>query len=114
MAALEVQPLPDLPSAAAAAFHLEYLHRAAVLLRDGAQCLTLMFTAADHTQRGWRLAAVQTLAREHAPARVNAIAGGSASAIKAALTYLSAADGVTGQYLLLDDLGAGLVVEPVQ
>ena len=114
MAALEVQPLPDLPSAAAAAFHLEYLHRAAVLLRDGAQCLTLMFTAADHTHRGWRLAAVQALAREHAPARVNAIAGSSAPAIVAALAYLDAADGVTGQYLPLDDLGAGLVVLPSQ
>ena len=112
MAVLEVQPLPDLPSAAAAAFHLEYLPRAAALLGDGAQCLTLMFNAADHTHSGWRLAAVQTLAREHAPARANAIAGGTASTIKAALAYLDAADGVTGQYLLLDDVGAGPVVDP--
>ena len=114
MAVLEVQPLPDLPSAAAAAFHLEYLPRAAALLGDGAQCLTLVFAAADHTHRGWRLAAVQALAREHAPARVNAIAGASAPAIAAALAYLDAADGVTGQYLPLDDLGAGLVVMSAQ
>ena len=110
MAVLEVQPLPDLPSAAAAAFHLKYLLRAAALLGDGAQCVTLVFPPADHTQRGWRLAAVQALAREHAPARVNAIAGRSAPAITATLAYLDAAEGVTGQYLALDDLGAGLVV----
>lgn len=110
MVVLEVQPLPDLPSAAAALFHLDFLPSAAALLDNGAQCLTLVFTAADHTHRGWRLAAVQTLAREHAPGRVNALAGGNAAAVAAALAYLGAADGVTGQYLPLDDAGAGPVV----
>lgn len=114
MARLEVQPLPDLPSAAAAAFHRDFLPRAAALLQGGAPCLTLVFAAADHTHRGWRLAAVQTLAREHTPARVNAIAGGGAPAIAAAQAYLEAADGVTGQYLPLDDAGAGLVVLPAE
>ena len=112
MAVLEVQPLPDLPSAAAAAFHRDLLPRAAALLEAGASCLTLQFPAGDHTQRGWRLAAVQALAREHAPARVNAIAGGDGAARAAALAYLNAADGVTGQYLHLDDAGAGPVVFP--
>ena len=110
MAVLEVQSLPDLPSAAAAAIHLDYLPRAAALLEAGAQCLTLQFPAGDYTQRGWRLAAVQALAREHAPARVNAITGGDAAAQAAALAYLIAADGVTGQYLQLDDAGAGPVI----
>ncbi len=121
MARLEVQPLPDLPSAAAAAFHRDFLPRAAALLQGGAAllqggapCLTLVFAAADHTHRGWQLAAVQTLAREHTAARVNAIAGGGAPAIAAAQAYLEAADGVTGQYLPLDDAGAGLVVLPAE
>ena len=84
------------------------------MLDDGSQCLTLVFAEADHTHRGWRLAAVQILAREHAPARVNALAGGNAAAIAAALAYLGAADGVTGQYLPLDDAGAGPVVLPAE
>ena len=114
MAVLVIEPLPDLPSAAAAVFHREVLPRAAVLLANGAECLTLVFTGADHTHRGWRLAALQILAREHAPARVNALAGGNAAAQAAALAYLSAADGLTGQYLPLDDVGAAPVVLPAE
>ncbi len=108
MARLQVPLLPDLPSAAAAAFHREILPQAAALLAEDDTCLTLLFAPADHTHRAWRLAAVQSLAREHAPARVNAIAGGGDTA--AALAYLEAAEGVTGQYLPLDDVGAGAVV----
>ena len=110
MATLEVQPLPDLPSAAAATFHREFQPQAQALLKNGEPVLTLLFRAADHTHRGWRLAAVQALAREHAPARVNALAGGKDSSIAAGLAYLEAAEGVTGQYLLLDDAGAEPVV----
>ena len=112
MAVLEVPLLPNLPSAAAAEFHHDFMPRAAALLDHGSQSLILKFAAADHTHRAWRLAALQALAREHAPARVNAIAGGNLAAIKAALSYLNAADGVTGQYLQLDDAGAGPVVLP--
>lgn len=108
---LEVTSLPGVPSAAAAAFHDLWLPRARTLLGDGAKCLTLAFAAADYTHSAWRLAAVQSLAREHAPARVNAIAGGSPAAIAAARAYLEAAEGLTGQYLPLDDAGAGPVVE---
>ncbi len=110
MARLQVPPLPDLPSSAAAAFHRDVMPEAAALLGDGATDLTLLFAPADHTHTAWRHAAVQTLAREHAPARVNAIAGADDAAIAAALAYLEAADGVTGQYLPLDDAGAGAVV----
>ena len=74
--------------------------------------LVLIFPPADHTHTGWRLAAVQSLAREQAPRRVNAIAGGHGAAIAAALAYLDAADGVTGPYLALDDRGAGFVLQP--
>jgi hypothetical protein len=110
MARLKVPSLPDLPSAAAAAFHLDVMPEAVALLSHGATDLTLQFAPADHAHTGWRLAAVQTLAREHAPARVNAVAGDDEATVAAALAYLEAADGVTGQYLPLDDVGAGVVV----
>ena len=72
--------------------------------------LVLIFPPADHTHRAWRLAVVQGLAREHAPARVNALAGGNTATVAAALAYLASADGVTGQCIPLADLGAGPVV----
>ncbi len=107
---LEIASLPESALEAAAQFHNEYLPRAAKMLRDGVDPLTILFPAADHTHRGWRLALVQGLAREYAPSRVNAIAGGGAEAQAMALQYLGLADGVTGQYLLLDDAGAGDVI----
>ena len=70
----------------------------------------LIFPSADHTHRSWRLAAVQSLAREYAPVRVNAVSSDSETAIAAALAYLERAEGVTGQLLQLDDRGAGVVV----
>ena len=110
MVALEVQPLPDLPSEAAAVFHRDFLPQAKTILASGAPTLTLLFSEADHTHRIWRLAAVQSLARENVPSRVNALAGGAAASIAVGLAYLEGANGVTGQYLPLDDAGAGLMV----
>ncbi len=111
MARLAVPPLTDLPSAAAAEFHRTIMPQAAAMLSAGAQCVTLLFAPSDHTHRAWRLAAVQALAHEHAPARVNAIAGEGDAAVSAALAWLEAAEGVTGQYLPLDDVGAGAVIQ---
>lgn len=110
MQVLELTGLPDRPSAAAAKFYDEVLPRVQELLADGEQCLVLAFAAADHTHRAWRLAAVQGQAREHAPARVNAISGGGAAARAAACAYLEHGAGITGQYLPLDDAGSGPVV----
>ena len=113
MQVLAVSPLPDTPSAAAAAFHADWLPQARALLNPprAGEDLVIAFDAADYTHTGWRLAAVQMLAREHAPARVNAVSGGDAAARAAALPYLETADGITGQYLPLDDAGAGSVVK---
>ncbi|WP_309621887.1 Rossmann fold domain-containing protein [Novosphingobium sp.] len=112
MAVLEVCVLPIEPSAAAAAFHAEWLSKAVALLNPPrvGEDLVIAFAAADYTHTGWRLAAVQMLAREHAPARVNAVSGGGAAAQAAALAYLAGGAGITGQYLPLDDAGAGPVV----
>jgi hypothetical protein len=59
--------------------------------------LVIIFPSAPYDHRGWRLAAVQDLARAVAPGRVNAIAGDDEAAIAATLVYLEGAPGVTGQ-----------------
>jgi len=59
--------------------------------------LVLVLPAAAYDQRGWRLAAVQDLAREAAPRRVNAIAGDDDEAIAATAEWLAQAPGITGQ-----------------
>jgi hypothetical protein len=109
MHVLRVEALPEDALAASARFHSQDLPaaKAALAAQDD---LTLVFAPADHTHRGWRLAAVQGLAREHAPLRVNAIAGDDEAGIAAALRYLQSAPGVTGQLLPLDSIGADEVL----
>ncbi|MFM5952830.1 MAG: Rossmann fold domain-containing protein [Novosphingobium sp.] len=106
MRRLDITGLPDRPSDAAAAFHGEWMQRITVAVEDA----VLIFMPADHTHTAWRIAAVQSLARESAPARINAVASSDPAAIDAALAYLAGADGVTGQYLPLDSAGAGPVI----
>ena len=106
MQRLDITGLPEGPSAAAVAFYGAWLGRAQAMLAGGSS-LTLVFPPAGHEHSGWRLSAVQSLALESAPARVNAVASDDAAGIAAALAYLAAADGVTGQYLPLDSAGAG-------
>ena len=108
MRCVAVEGLPADPLAAAARFHAEFVPGLAAAAQD----LLLVFPPADHTHHGWRLAAVQMLARAGAPRRVNAVASASESAIAAAERYLGQqAPGLTGQYLPLDDAGAGAVLQ---
>lgn len=111
MELLRIEGLPADPLAAAAEFHVEWLPRVSQTQSQAGDLLVLQFTLADYTHRAWRLAAVQGLAREYAPQRVNGVAGESASAIASACAYLAAAPGLTGQLLSLADAGAGLVLE---
>lgn len=106
MRCVAVEGLPSDPLAAAARFHAEITPG----LANAAEDLLLVFPPADHTHRGWRLAAVQMLARAAAPRRVNAVASASEAAIAAAARYLGEAGGLTGQYLPLDDEGAAAVL----
>ncbi len=106
MQRLDVTGLPAVPSAAAAAFYSAWLGQAQAILATG-EALALVFPPVGHEHTGWRLSAVQTLALENAPARVNAVASDDPAGITAALAYLAAADGITGQYLPLDSVGAG-------
>jgi len=110
MQPLRIEGLPEEPLAAAAAFHAEWLPQAQDLLSAGDD-LILIFAPADHTHRCWRLAAVQGLARDHAPRRINAVAAGSGAAIASACAYLAAAPGLTGQLLVLADAGARSVLD---
>ena len=111
MAVLRVGPLPEDAVAAAAEFHARVLPEVlAQFAPSPGEDLVLAFHPAGHAHRAWRLAAVQGLAREHAPFRVNAVASDDEVAIAAACAYLGDAVGVTGQYLPLDSAGAGEVV----
>lgn len=103
---VRVGELPPEPLAAAARFLGEVPGSVEQALASGAGSIVLVFPPADHTHRGWRLAAVQELARRHAPSRVNAVASDDEAAIAAAERYLTAAPGVTGQYLPLGGNGA--------
>ncbi|MCZ8325983.1 MAG: hypothetical protein O9283_12040 [Sphingomonadaceae bacterium] len=108
MERVRITGLPDDPLDAAAAFHADWTSR----LRAAEADLLLAFPAADHTHRGWRLAALQMLARAIIPRRINAVSGGSDTAIGAAADYLARAPGLTGQLISLDDEGAGAVLPP--
>ncbi|MDE8652937.1 Rossmann fold domain-containing protein [Novosphingobium album (ex Liu et al. 2023)] len=109
MPMLRVESLPEGPLDAAAAFHASLLPQALAALGRG-EDLTLVFPPAGHAHRAWRLAAVQALAREHAPLRVNALESDDATAIRAADAWLAGAPGMTGQLLPLDGNGAGPVL----
>jgi hypothetical protein len=110
MALFRVDPLPDDPLAASATFHGRELPRIIAAMAGTRDPLTLVFEPASHAHRGWRLAAVQSLARARKPRRVNAVEAVDEGSIRAAERYLEAADGVTGQLLPLDGHGAGPVV----
>jgi len=104
-ALLRVEGLPEGALDAAAAFHAHWLPRARAVLGE-AEALALVFPAAAYDHRGWRLAAVQDLAREAAPGRVNGIAGDDETAIAAMAAWLDRAPGITGQLLAVDGKSA--------
>ena len=100
-AVLNVAGLPAAPLDAAATFLAEHLPQARAALAE-ADALAVLFEPAGPEHRGWRLAAVQALAREASPKRVNAIATMDADASAATLAYLESAPGITGQLLAVD------------
>ena len=101
---LHVLGLPESPVDAAREFyavHVPTVHDAleGARVKGDEFTLTLMFPSADHTHAAWRLAAVQGLARDAAPIRINGLVGDDEAALKAALAYLAEAAGITGQLL---------------
>ncbi len=111
MALYRVMVLPGSALAASATFHGRDLPRIISLFSEVRDPVTLVFPPADHTHQGWRLAAVQSLARARKPRRVNAVESDDEAAIAGAVRYLDGADGVTGQLLPLDGVGAGEVIQ---
>jgi hypothetical protein len=107
-AVLRVEGLPEGALDAAARFHAEWLPKARALLDPSprGEGVVLVFAGASYDHRGWRVAAVQDLAREAAPIRVNAVAGDDQKAIIRALDWLAQAPGVTGQLLAVDGKSA--------
>ncbi len=97
MKRVTIDNLPAEPLAASSAFYQLHLPKVLEALESG-QDVMIIFDAADYTHRAWRLAAVQGLARDAAPARVNAVTGGSDN-LAVMEEYLTKAPGVTGQYL---------------
>lgn len=105
MQLVRIAGLPDDPLAAAARFHAEVVP---MLPAEGH--VLLVFPPADHPHRGWREAAVGALGRAFAPRRINAVASDNEAAIASSLAFLAGAEGLTGQYLPMDDAGAGAVL----
>ena len=105
MQVVRVRGLPEAPLAAAAEFYTRV-----VPTLQGDTPLVLILPPADHQHRGWRAEVVASLARQFAPARVNAVVGDDEAAIAAATRWLADAPGVTGQVLQLDGQNAGVVV----
>lgn len=100
-AVLRIEGLPQGALDAAAVFHGEWLPRVREALAE-AGAVALVFRPAPYDHRGWRLAAVQDLAREAAPKRVNAVAGDDEPAMAETLAWLARAPGITGQLLTVD------------
>lgn len=99
-ALIEARGLPENPLDAAASFHNKVLPaiRAAIATSGGT---VIAFDPAGHEHYNWRLAVTQELAREAAPARVNAIVGESGETLHSTLAFIASAPGVTGQIFTL-------------
>ena len=99
MRVVRVGALPDGALEAVAEFHARVVPQ--LNPPRAGEDIVLIFDPASYDHRGWRLAAVQDLARTGAPGRVNGIVGDDEAAIAGALEYLANAPGVTGQLLAL-------------
>lgn len=99
-AVVRIENLPAAPLDAAAAFYGWVPDARAVLA--GVDSLVLIFDPAGHEHRSWRLAAVQELAREAAPKRVNGVVGEAQLALAECANWLAEQAGITGQLLVVD------------
>lgn len=99
-AVLRVEGLPGGTLDAAEAFYEAWMPQARAACRT--QDTAIVFPSAPYDHRGWRVAAMQDLAREAAPRRVNGVTGDDNEAIAATLHWLASAAGVTGQLLAVD------------
>jgi hypothetical protein len=100
-----IERLPGDPLEAAAEFYRKDLQ---VLLNQLAEPssadgdLLIVFPPASHEQCGWRLAAVQNLARHAVPRRVNGVVRDETADLAEVSRFLADAPGVTGQLFTMD------------
>lgn len=97
---IPIRDLAEAPLDAAADFHAVHLSK----IRHNLQAvpvsnLVVVFAPAGPEHRAWRLAAIQELARELAPMRVNGVAGAGEPELEEAIRFLKDSPGVTGQLL---------------
>lgn len=91
---ITARALPDVPLDAAAAFH----SRIVPLVRsEVGRDIAILFDHADHAHDSWRNAAIEELAREAAPCRLNAVIGSDGQDAEDVCAFLDLAPGVTGQ-----------------
>lgn len=111
---IQMIDLPDDPLDAAAHFLSEHVPLARDLLKNGLprfpgaagdapelDALAFVFPPAGKEHQGWRLAAIQALAREAAPRRVNGVVGPDSDEVDQIAEWLADAPGITGQLLSL-------------
>ena len=98
MRRVTVVDLPAAPLAASGAFHRDHLASVEAIMTSGEDVM-IALPPADHTL-------ATGLARAHAPARANVVAG-EGDVLDAFEAYLAEAPGITGQYLEGDGQGAG-------
>jgi hypothetical protein len=97
---IPIEDLTEAPLDAAADFCAIHLPEIRHNVRASpASNLVIVFAAAGPEHRAWRLAAIQELAREFAPIRVNGVAGNGKFERDEAIFFLNGAAGVTGQIL---------------
>ncbi len=102
MEVIEARGLPEAPLDAASVFAADHLPQ---LRGHDAGDLMIVFDPAGHTHESWRKAVIAELAREAAPARVNAVVGADPKSIGQVLDFLERAPGVTGQVFTTNDAG---------
>jgi len=107
--------LPEAPIDAAACFFSKRAPEARGLLMDGAwklmglelepEALTYIFPTGGKDHEGWQRAAIQALARELAPKRVNGVIGDGLASTDQVTDWLADAAGITGQLLAFGPAG---------
>ena len=100
---VDAKGLPDSPLDAAAEFYTRIVPAVREVMARSSD-LAIMFDPADHTHSAWRLSAIQELAREAVPCRINGVVAqrSNLDGTAQALQFVHDNPGVTGQLLAVE------------
>jgi len=100
---VDAKGLGESPLDAAARFHAHIVPSIRAMMANGSE-LVVMFDPADHSHTSWRKAAIEELAREAAPCRINGVIARAQDKQDTAQTiqFLHKSPGITGQILQVD------------